>query len=76
MSLRQPCPTRGPHAASRRFYAAQFKVSAVVKVPYILTTSLYFDNLELVFFDAGSTQCHFHVSYHCSWDSNAFRTLS
>jgi len=34
----------------------------VVKVSYVLTTSPYFDNLELDIFDAGDLQCNFITS--------------
>jgi len=62
MSLRQLCPTRGPHAAQSKVLCGPVWVFAVVKVSNILTTYPYFDNLEYDIFDAGGLQCHFITS--------------
>jgi len=46
----------------RRFCAARFSFSSVVKASHILTTCPYFDTLEFDVFDAGGPQCHFITS--------------
>ena len=47
---------------SHKFLCDPVYVFGVIKVSYILTTSSYFDNLELDVFHAGDPQCRIITS--------------
>ena len=49
----------GLHVAHWKVLCGPFQIFAVVKISYILTTCLYFDNLEFDIFDEDGLQYHF-----------------
>jgi len=54
--------TFNPRSAQSKIWCGPVYVFAVLQVACILTTCLYFDNLEFDIFDAGSPQCHYTTS--------------